>query len=49
VEELNEGGRLAQRILGFRPSAEPPRPSGFPPGFVPPDFTALDHEAGGEA
>jgi ATP-dependent 26S proteasome regulatory subunit len=37
ITELNEGGRLAQRIAGFRPeqieahlSQRPPRPSGFP-------------------
>jgi hypothetical protein len=42
LAELNEGGKLAQRLLGFRPSGEPPSltgtptprqawPTGFPP------------------
>jgi hypothetical protein len=39
MAELAEGGRLAERILGFRPNAEtpsppagkPPMPTGFPP------------------
>ncbi len=36
MEELAQGGRLAERILGFRPdAASPPRP-GAAPGVMPP-------------
>lgn len=43
LAELAEGGRLAQRLLGFRPVGEPaaaamprpPMPTGFPAGIAP--------------
>ena len=45
LAELDEGGRLAQRLLGFRPAEEPadqttpsfrsPMPSGFPHRVTP--------------
>lgn len=41
MSELAEGGRLAERLLGFRPdsgSVEGRRPSRFPPGVWPPDL-----------
>jgi hypothetical protein len=46
LAELDEGGRLAQRLLGFRPPQEPtgtaatvgpsraPAPTGFPAGMA---------------
>ncbi|MFN8513085.1 MAG: AAA family ATPase [Thermomicrobiales bacterium] len=41
LAELAEGGRLAQRLLGFHVPGEPPQsfqphPMGFPPGKMPP-------------
>jgi ATP-dependent 26S proteasome regulatory subunit len=35
MEELNEGGRLAQRLLGFRPMDEPRGTGGVAPGTRP--------------
>jgi ATP-dependent 26S proteasome regulatory subunit len=36
MEELNQGGRLAQRLLGFRPRDQPAGPAATPPPSRPP-------------
>jgi GTPase SAR1 family protein len=49
VEELGEGGRLAERLLGFRPTAEPPGPPPAGPTGFPPSGAALTRADGSVA
>jgi ATP-dependent 26S proteasome regulatory subunit len=41
-EELSEGGRLAQRILGFRPLDEPPATGALPHPIGPTGFPTIE-------